>query len=487
VLTAGPAATAGKARKSQQRLLALQAAAEAAEAAKILDPLPPPVGWTEKWGRFRSGLWGPCEPGVPLHRVSMMRAGGLNPVLASGGTGLDSPAWGITDKGTLFRYDPWDAYAAQLVTSTGMMVLGTMGGGKSYLCKVFALALMAIGRRVIVLEDPKSEWTPVADWLNMGPDRPADVIKLGPSTGNRLNPLDAGVRDWTMSEELWLQQVQAARLAKLLTIVSILRSAQPFTAAEENTVTEALQRECVAHPATPTIRGVWDQLDLMRSASVRAQDPLIGEAAEQLWLTFRLLTAGPTAGMFDLPSTVRLDPAAALTVLDTAALAGSQPRVKAIASECTTGWVTATLRSRDGAWRLLIAEEAWEALSDPYRVAGMDEMLRLSGHWRCALMLVTHQLSDATRYADLGSAHRGMMEGLFSLLQTQIIFASSETEASTIATQLGLTDQERRIIVGELQQGWALWRIGSQLRVKAKAYATPHARMVADTSIDRAG
>jgi hypothetical protein len=412
-----------------------------------------------------------------------MRAGGLNPILACNGTGLDSaPVIGRTDTGGVVRFDPWDAYRSGLVSSTGILVMGLMGSGKSMCAKTIALRLIAAGRRAIVLGDPKGEWVPLADWLNQGRNGDAQVVAPG-KPGVRVNPLDAGSRDPSIGESQWVQAVSAARATRVRAVISILRGGQPFTTTEENCLTVAME-ELAARTGAPTLRDVYDQLE---TPSADMKSICGGQAPHELALALRLLMTGPLAGAFDGQSTVKLNPWAGLTVVDTSTLAFSEARTRAIASECVTGWVTAALRARDGAFRVVISEEGWEDFRDPYRVAGMDEILRMSGHWGCALLMIFHELSDADMFGDAGSAHRNQLRGLLSKCETQIIYRCSQRERPVVADLLGLSEMEAELIVSGLPQGWGWWRIGSGLRLCVRPEMTRFAYQVFNTDKGRKG
>ncbi|MDR1189434.1 MAG: hypothetical protein LBK95_18625 [Bifidobacteriaceae bacterium] len=473
-----------RARNEAARQAASRAKEERRAAAAAETRLPSPPAQARVWGRLGAdGMWGPLEFRLPPHETSVMRAGGLNPILACNGTGLDAaPVIGRTDTGAVVRFDPWEAYQARLVTSTGMLVMGLMGSGKSMCAKTLAMRLIATGRRVITLGDPKGEWVPLADWLNLGRAGDAQVVAPG-RAGTRLNPLDAGAPDPTLGRAQWAQAVAASRANRVRAVVSILRGGARFTVAEENALTVALE-EVLARTGEPTLRQVHEHLDAPSPALVSICGT---DAPRELALALRLLTAGPLAGMFDSASTVRLDPAAALTVVDTSTLAFSEARIRAIASECVTGWVTAALRSRDGDFRLVVSEEGWEDFRDPFRVAGMDEILRMSGHWGCSLLMIFHELSDADMFGDAGSAHRNQVKGLASKCETQIIYRCSRRERTVVTDLLGLSDMEGELITSALTQGWGWWRIGAALRLCVRPEVTPNAYQAFNTDKGRRG
>jgi hypothetical protein len=439
------------------------------------------VGMTKRWGKLaRSGLWGPDAPAVPVHEVSTARAGGLNLLMAPSGTGLrDAPIIGQDASAVWFQWDPWRAYTAGLVSSQGIVLFGLMGMGKSMCAKTIAGRLMAApwNRKVVVLSDPKGEWVPVADWCS------GQVVSVGPGSGNVINPLDSPSPPYGIPDSGWVDQVQSSRLDRLRAIVSILRGGKPFTEREEVGLGRALGQAVSQTTAQPTLGMVFEQLDQPSNELVG----LVGlETCEVLALTLRRVVEGSLGGMFNGQTSFSMHASAPLTVFDSSALFAADKVTKAIVNECVTGWLIGVLRSGDGEYRLLIAEEGWEAFSDEHRVAGMDEILRMSGQWRCALMLIFHEMSDADQFGGQGSAHRARLSGVLSKAETQIVYKCSTREAARVGELLNLRDNEREMIT-VLPQGVGLWRLGQQFSAVVHPQVTEQAYKVYNTDRGRVG
>jgi hypothetical protein len=73
------------------------------------------------------------------------------------GTGLTGRALGDAQRGAPFVFDPFDAYAAGLVSNPNMIVAGSIGAGKSTVVKMVLDRALERGRRVVVI-DPKGEY-----------------------------------------------------------------------------------------------------------------------------------------------------------------------------------------------------------------------------------------------------------------------------------------------------------------------------------------
>ena len=81
--------------------------------------------------------------------------------------------------GSAFCFDPFLAYAAGIVRSPNMVVLGQLGHGKSSLVKSFAWRQLVFGRQVWAL-DPKGEYAPLAAAVGVAPFtlRPGGTLRL---------------------------------------------------------------------------------------------------------------------------------------------------------------------------------------------------------------------------------------------------------------------------------------------------------------------
>jgi hypothetical protein len=81
-----------------------------------------------------------------------------------------------------FLFDPWELYAAGVITSPNGLIIGEIGSGKSALMKCLIVRFVAAGIPFSWV-DIKDEYSDLAAALGVEP------LRLGPGLGVRLNPL----------------------------------------------------------------------------------------------------------------------------------------------------------------------------------------------------------------------------------------------------------------------------------------------------------
>ncbi len=437
-----------------------------------LDELP--VGrW---WGHLgRGAMWGPAGVKVPMHETSTARVGVLTPFVARCTGNITGPLIGVVaDTGEPFRFDPWGAYHAHLVTSPGMVVFGLQGYGKSMCVKTLAVRTIAWGRKVIVASDPKGEWCAIA--LAAG----GEVIRIGPGTGTLINPLDEGVRPADTSEQEWARIVADRRGKALRSIARVL--AAPL-GDEEQSVLDHVVTAMTTGTLAPTITALVDRLRTPPADLTGEFEP---QVLRRLSLVYGRLVSGPLSGMFEHASNVALDPDCPMTVLDTSVTSHSAPEVRQLAAVCRAAWIDATLRSKDGYFRLVVHEEGWSELGDVQQVEAMNERLRMAGEWGCANVLVFHEYTDIDQFGDAGSAHRNQVAALISKSPIKVLYRQSVESMPAVRQALRLNDDEDALLP-RLQQGVGLWRIGDHQRDLVHPLVTPGAYELFNTDRGREG
>ena len=124
-------------------------------------------------------------PKVPAHQVTTRNLGAAYPFIAEAGLGQRGVVIGDDLLGGSFVFDPFELYAAGVVSNPNMVVFGQIGRGKSSFVKTFLWRQAVFGRRAWVV-DPKGEYGDLADAWGVRP------VALRPGGAIRLNPLDRG-------------------------------------------------------------------------------------------------------------------------------------------------------------------------------------------------------------------------------------------------------------------------------------------------------
>ena len=117
-------------------------------------------------------------PRVPAHQVTTRNLGAAYPFIAEAGLGRRGVVIGDDLLGGSFVFDPFELYAAGVVSNPNMVVFGQIGRGKSAFVKSFLWRQAVFGRRAWVV-DPKGEYGDLARCLG--------CASRGPATG-RCHP-----------------------------------------------------------------------------------------------------------------------------------------------------------------------------------------------------------------------------------------------------------------------------------------------------------
>ncbi|OZB88079.1 MAG: ATP-binding protein [Microbacterium sp. 14-71-5] len=382
---------------------------------------------------------------MPAHRASSAVLAGAYPFLAPPCLDQGVPVGVDVFSGGAFCFDPWTQYGDGTLTNPNVLLAGVIGQGKSALAKSLAIRSIAVGRSVYVPGDPKGEWGAVAEAVA------GTVLRLGPGSPTRLNPLDVIGADR-----------QALRSQLLAAVVSATLR-RDLTAAEHSALDAALTQ--VQGRGTVTLRDVVEALTtpdtrVARADGLRLQDRVAD--GRDLVHGLRRLVVGDLAGLFDGPTTATLDPAAAMVVLDLSAL-GADDDALAIASTCAAAWVEGALASSTNP-RWVIYDEAWRLLRHPGLIRRMQAQWKLSRAYGIANLLVLHRLSDLDAVGGRGSEIRALADGLLADCSTRIIYRQEADQLTAATRSLGLTEPERDVLP-VLARGTGLWKLPGRSHV----------------------
>jgi type IV secretory pathway VirB4 component len=399
----------------------------------------------------------PPRAARPAHRATTRHAQAIHPFIAAGGLGGRGVYIGQDSGGGAFCFDPWTLYADGLLDDPNVIVLGTLGQGKSALVKTLLWRMLLFGRRAFVL-DVKREYGPLCRAVGVEP------ISLVPGGAVRLNPLAGQSAEGAQVELLravtvaalgaGLTQLEAAALREALRAVRSRSTGRGTCARPEPTLPQIAQ--LLFSPTAEMAERVQTQPDRLAAGARRAA------------LALQDLCEGPLRGIFDGPTSRGLDLDARLVVLDLHAVRDS-PAV-GILMACASAWIGALLArdaERPGRERLInVADESWKIVQH----AGLGEWFqanfKLARQYGVMNLVVLHKLADLQAAGDAGSRASRIAEGLVADASTRIVYRQDESQVAVTQALLGLSGAEARV-VSRLPAGRALWRVGSRSFVVA--------------------
>ena len=344
-----------------------------------------------------------------------------------------------------FRFDAWELYAAGIITSPNMLVLGQIGTGKSALVKTYLHRQLLQGRRVAVL-DPKGEYGALAAADNLL------HVRLEPDGTDRLNPLDVPTGS--------SRDAGARHRAGLLTALAATglgRDLGPEERAALSAIAVQLPDDAILSDVVARLLAPDQQLAQELSTTTAA----LAAAVRPTALELRRLIDGDLKGMLDSHSTVTLDANARGVIVDVSSVFGTDA-IGAVMT-CVGSWLTHTTR-HDEAKRIIVVDEAWALLGRVATTRWLQSTAKLARSLGVQLILVTHRLSDLTSQADSGSEAARQAQGLLADTDIRVVHRQPVAERDAAAHLLGLTRAEAELTT-RLPAHRALWRLGRHVAV----------------------
>jgi hypothetical protein len=398
-------------------------------------------------------------PRMPAHQVTTRNLGAAYPFIAEAGLGHRGVVIGDDLLGGSFVFDPFELYAAGVVSNPNMVVFGQIGRGKSAFVKTFLWRQAVFGRRAWVV-DPKGEYGDLADAWGVRP------VALRPGGAIRLNPLDPGpdVEGDAGSDASGRRRME---LLSSLASACLGRSLLP----RERAALGAALAEATRATAVPTVPVVVESLltptvDAARSLRTEQRDLL--EDGRDVALELRRLVHGDLRGMFDGPTTTGLDLSSPLVVLDLSALYSSA--ALGVLMACATAWLQAALArtaagsggAASGQGRFfLVVDEAWAILSNLGVARWLQSSWKLSRAFGVSNVAVLHRVSDLRSVGASDSEQVALAQGLLSDSETRVVYAQSPGELEAAAELLSLSATETDLLP-QLRRGIALWKVGQR-------------------------
>jgi hypothetical protein len=398
-------------------------------------------------------------PRMPAHQVTTRNLGAAYPFIAEAGLGQRGVVIGDDLLGGSFVFDPFELYAAGVVSNPNMVVFGQIGRGKSAFVKSFLWRQAVFGRRAWVV-DPKGEYGDLADAWGVRP------VALRPGGAIRLNPLDPGPD----GEDDAGSDASGRRRMELLSSLASACLGRGLLPRERAALGAALS-EATGAVEVPTVPVVVEALltptaDAARSLRTGQRELL--EDGRDVALELRRLVHGDLRGMFDGPTTAGLDLSSPLVVLDLSALYSSA--ALGVLMACATAWLQAALAraavsaggssSAQGRF-FLVVDEAWAILSNLGVARWLQSSWKLSRAFGVSNVAVLHRVSDLRSVGASDSEQVALAQGLLSDSETRVVYAQSPGELEAASELLSLSATEADLLP-QLRRGIALWKVGQR-------------------------
>jgi type IV secretory pathway VirB4 component len=379
------------------------------------------------------------------HRVTTRHLGAAYPFMAEAGLGDRGVQLGVNLFGGPFLYDPWELYALGLLSNPNTLVIGEVGTGKSALKKSYLLRQLAFGRKAVSI-NAKREDERLCQAVGVEP------IRLERNGLVRLNPLDARIagpaadaREVQVSQLRLLRAIIGAALRRDLTPEEQRACKQALLAASEcGQPTLPLVAEALLRPSERAAEALATDRERLAAVTREAALALLGLCEDDL------------AGMFDGPTSGRVDFDAPLVAFDLSAVRDEDGL--GILRICAAAFVQHSLLSQPDVRRIVVLDEAWKLLANLATARWLQDSYKLARSYGLQNIAIVHRLSDLTSAGAEGSEQVQLAVGLLKDTQTQVIFQQPPGELARVRELLGLNEVEAEV-VSNLRTGTALWRV----------------------------
>jgi type IV secretory pathway VirB4 component len=366
----------------------------------------------------------------------------------------------VSAGGSAWCFDPFQLYTDGVLTSPNILVLGAIGSGKSSAVKT--LLYRSIGLlgspggqpRWCAILDPKGEYGPLADELGLV------RLNLYPGGPTRLNPLDAGPHIVSLDE----LRTRRTQMVAALAAAVLNRELRPLEDAALGWAIDTVTNARDAAP-TPTLGDIVSLLatptgEMVDKAQADGPRDLARDVMDVRYGLGKLLD-GQLRGMFDGPSTERVDWSGRGVVVDLSSVHQDSAALTVVMI-AATGWLQSLLaapESVDVPRRVQVLEEIWALLGSERVAKYFQSCQKLARAYGVANVSVAHRLADLRSQADDGTSTAKVAMGILADTQTQILFRQPSDQIAEVTALLGLSSYEARRLP-TLPQGRALWRVG---------------------------
>lgn len=386
--------------------------------------------------------------------------------------------------GTLVSHDPVSAYGAKRISSPNVIVLGSIGAGKSSLMKsVYCLRPLILQRRRVVVIDKKpsgdggeGEYATTARFLNTRPFR----FQIGDRDSTVLNLLDPVLLHDDPTRAGY--DVRSSQFRLLRTICELAKNDQPLGAWQQKALRAAHHEVLTRFDGARRPPTLADLLPLLGDMSLfttpgAAHPDLSGKALERLHqagLTVRFLLEGlldEFGGLFDGETSSWVNLNDRLTVFDISQLPEAGPAVSMVIATANV-WLLGMMQRYPGIRTSQVVEEGWHMLVGPGGRLQKSN-IKLSRALGLSVVAALHHLSDIPSGSDA--------EAMIKETGTMHAYAQDKADdAAATCRMWNLHPGAEELLMG-LGQGEHLMKIGSSAEVHVQHLLSRFERQLIDT------
>lgn len=417
------------------------------------------IGAGRLWGRMR------LQP----HTAPSRMLKGIYPWIMDPGMGVPGAYVGqdLFSQAS-FLFDPFELYAAGVISSPNMALVGEIGAGKSALMKSLILRLLVFGISFSWVQ-VKPEYEDLCAALGVEP------LRIGPGQLVRLNPL-AEVRRHPDQNDLEHRAGNRSRRIALLEgllQVTLRRGMRPV---ERSVIGWALDAATGADDDTsaslapvslPSLLGqlVNPQRWEHRATELGLDARDLADQAQDVRLALAELVTGSLSGMFDSTQArnTAFDFRAVGTVVDLNRVRHNE-MLTVLSMVCAQSAMEAELMHPDAPRRLVGYDEAWMAMRYLPLLRRFQEQWKLSRLYGIANFIAFHRFTDLDAIGDAGSETRNLATGLLEDTGIKIAYRQGEAALPITGALMSLSDVQEDLLKF-LKQGVGLWKVGERTAV----------------------
>ena len=295
-----------------------------------------------------------------------------------------------------------------------------------------------------------------------------------------------------------LAEIHRRRLTLLGALIET-RLRRVITPTEENALSEVIRTASGESTGSstltnPTIPEIWALLrdpghELV--SALRVPDDSTTAAREMVRPVADALgtmVTGSLSGLFDGPTTIRLDFDAPIQTIDLSRLESRGDETVAMILACVSAWgqavIAADAASDDPPLRLVLRDELWRVLRIAALVRAFDADLRLSRPRGLIEVAATHRLADFEAVGPAGSEEAAIARNVIGSFDTRICLAQDTAPLAATRDAIGLTEAECTQISSftGAHVGRAIWKIGRSFSVAAQLLLTEEERRITETN-----